>query len=749
MRVLALVPAAFALAVAAGAAAAASVPAAWQTFIRPGEFTALLADDDQVWGATAEAGLARWDRRDARFEIIRRQPGAIASNRLTAIVRDRSGRLWVATDGAGVSRRSADGRRWDVVNLLDGLPSDSVRVLEASGDTMWIGTTQGFALWNGHQVSGSLPDDGITASFDTTFSSASVTGIVHAGDSLWIGTRRGIGLARVSHQLGDWRPVSDGLADTDVRALASDGRALFAHAGADVYRWREELARWVVEPGAGAVHRLTDASGVVLVTGESGAFRWFQTATDSGWTAIAGAPAATPATRDDPEITLTPDGQVFAALGDTLFEALGSGVWGAHPLPPGPPGNDLRQVVVEGSRVYVTTDHLGVGRYDGAWRYWPPVSCAGAECDTTFLRPLFANGMFADRSGRKWVGCWSIALESFRDDGPTPEFTHEVVVVDALSERRSWVGCATQDLNGAVWFGMDTAQKGDIDPLGLEVYEGSGAYRANYNQFNNGLSGNLVHGLATTRNGRVWIGYDDGGLDFVADPANPFFEHVLSTDVAGLSVRGLASHGDSLWLVTNTQLWRYGASAVASSQPAERIPLRGGMPQLAFKPLAVSPDGAVWVGTSAGLRLFRPGGAIDSFLTANSPIPDDEIHAVAVDPASGAVWIATAAGLARFDPAYVSPPRPPRAALHARVYPNPALLTGLGIQLRIAGDAEIFSAEVYDLQGRRVRRFRNAVNGALVWDGRDDDGQLVDPGIYFVRAEAEGRSVVARVALLR
>jgi ligand-binding sensor domain-containing protein len=117
MRVVALVPAALALAVAAGSAGAASIPAAWQTFIRAGEFTALLADDDQVWGATADAGLARWDRAAARFEIIRRQPGAIASNHLTAIARDRSARLWVATDGAGVSRRSADGRRWNDARL--------------------------------------------------------------------------------------------------------------------------------------------------------------------------------------------------------------------------------------------------------------------------------------------------------------------------------------------------------------------------------------------------------------------------------------------------------------------------------------------------------------------------------------------------------------------------------------------------------------------------------------------------------
>ena len=48
-----------------------------------------------------------------------------------------------------------------------------------------------------------------------------------------------------------------------------------------------------------------------------------------------------------------------------------------------------------------------------------------------------------------------------------------------------------------------------------------------------------------------------------------------------------------------------------------------------------------------------------------------------------------------------------------------------------------------------IRRFHGAGNGAVVWDGRDDEGRLVSPGIYFVRAEAGGRAVVARVVLLR
>ena len=748
MRTRSLVLAALALTALADPAAAASAPGAWQTFIRAGEFTALLARDDEVWGATASAGLFRWDRAVSRFDLVRREPGSITSNRLTALAIDRSGRLWVGSDGAGVSRRSADGERWDLVNLLDGLPSDTVWVMEAAGDTMWIGTSKGIALWNGREVTGSLPD-GLTESFDTTFASASITGIVQLGDSLWLSTRRGIGLARLSTLLSDWRPANQGLASTDIEGLASDGAALFAHAAGEVYRWRVELDRWEVEPGAGVVHRLNDASGVVLAAGESGGFRWFQTAADSGWAALAGSPAAAPSAAEDPEISMAPDGRVFETLGETLWEEPASpGAWLSHPLPEGPPGNNLLQVAVDGPRVYVTTRTDGIGRFDGGWRIWPRIACVGTECDTSFINLTDPIGLLVDRTGRKWVASWSNALESFLDEPSSPEVIHHVIGTDLALQKRTWVVSAVADTSGRRWFGMDTPLKGDVDPIGLEVYDAAMGYVGNFNETNSTMSGTFVHGLAFTPNGRVWLGYDGDGLDYVVGaPDSDAFFHIDDTD--GLEVRGVASYGDSVWIVTPTQLLRFGSSDNTASTPAETRAVSGGQAELGIKPLAIGPDGSVWIGTAAGLHVVRPGGAEESFDTSNSPIPGDEVRAVAVDPLSGVVWMTTPDGLARFDPGFSPPPAPPLPSLSARVYPNPAQLTGLGVLLRITGEAESYDGEVYDLSGRRLRRFRSAVNGALVWDGRDDDGHLVPPGLYFVRVEAGGRSAVARVALLR
>jgi len=61
--------------------------------------------------------------------------------------------------------------------------------------------------------------------------------------------------------------------------------------------------------------------------------------------------------------------------------------------------------------------------------------------------------------------------------------------------------------------------------------------------------------------------------------------------------------------------------------------------------------------------------------------------------------------------------------------------------------------KVYDAAGRVVRTLFDGTQSAgqhgIVWDGRDGAGSAVAAGIYFVRADAQGRSRTLRVARIR
>jgi parallel beta-helix repeat protein len=82
----------------------------------------------------------------------------------------------------------------------------------------------------------------------------------------------------------------------------------------------------------------------------------------------------------------------------------------------------------------------------------------------------------------------------------------------------------------------------------------------------------------------------------------------------------------------------------------------------------------------------------------------------------------------------------PGLALHPS--PNPRGARG-GFVVELGQPAERVVIEIFDVAGRRVRVIRGedlrAGRHELRWDGRNEAGQPVSSGIYFVRARADGR----------
>jgi hypothetical protein len=82
-----------------------------------------------------------------------------------------------------------------------------------------------------------------------------------------------------------------------------------------------------------------------------------------------------------------------------------------------------------------------------------------------------------------------------------------------------------------------------------------------------------------------------------------------------------------------------------------------------------------------------------------------------------------------------------------RTYPNPfRATTGLSFSLARGGDV---SVDIFDLQGRRVRflerRGLAAGEHVLVWDGKDEGGNLAGSGVYLTRWRAGGLSGSGRL----
>ena len=721
---------------------------AWQTYLRMYSCNDMIAGRDTVWIASGEAGLLRYLRSVDRFESYTREPRGLASNSLTALAYDRSGRLWVGTPGKGVSRLSKDLSTWDLVNAFDGLPSDSITVLEADGDTMWVGTTRGIALWNGREIAGSVPDLGTPS----PFSSNDVKGIVVYGDTLFVAVANGIYLSRLSNSFREgWAQVNTGLVGLNVTGLAGNGSDVFALANGAVFRWVSQTGQWSLVSSNGSVRRLRDDFGHVLNISSLGIYEWV----GSQFVAAAGAPGSDNSGDGAVEMTSDPLGKVFAVQSGSLREQA-TPTWIPHRVP-GPVGNDVTNVLATSTGTYVCTLQEGVGRIrDGIWRNWYG-SDPTVINDTTFINPNFTFSLIEDRLGRKWIGSWDRAIERFDDSGPTPSFEHLFATpfaVDTL-RRHTFGWASTIDDSGYVYIGFDTPDRGSLEPAGIDVYAPDGTLRINWKTNNASLGDNQVRALAVDKYGYLWAGFPGSGVRNTALRAIPGRDSLplfgVMSNTTNLDIFGIATYGDSVWVLTTSNLLRFrAASTVLRTQNAITLTIPAGpAPRGAVRPIDVGPDGSVWVGTVDGVRRYRPGGVTEDFRVDNSPLADIEVRAVSVDKTTGVVWFGTASGVNRFDPAYVAPIPPQLPRLTFNVYPNPAWLTGAGIELRIQGNATAYGGEIHDLTGRLLRHFSADANGRVIWDGRDDEGSLVPAGVYFVHARGGGRESTARVVVLR
>jgi hypothetical protein len=143
--------------------------------------------------------------------------------------------------------------------------------------------------------------------------------------------------------------------------------------------------------------------------------------------------------------------------------------------------------------------------------------------------------------------------------------------------------------------------------------------------------------------------------------------------------------------------------------------------------------------TSPAIATDGRGGAIAAWNDARVSASQVHVYAVRVDSTGGAASNTGVTGgvVPRF-----------RILTAA---PNPAH-GGVRVAFALPA-AAVVSADVFDLDGRRVRSFATRVfapgTQSLEWDSRDAAGDLVPAGLYFVRVQAGGAEGRCRVVITR
>lgn len=593
-----------------------------------------------LWVGT-EHGLARYDG----YELLSLGSPKIRSEApsdpdISALLEDRHGDLWIGTWGGGLDRyspRSGRFERFPVDPKAPGhLRDDRVQTLfEDSQGVLWAGTFAG-GLTRLIRA-GTVRADGGTATTNDpdlrTFRHAPddpsslphdrIWTIAEGGDNaLWVGTEDG--LARFDRSTGQFKTYRhdpgqpSSLPDALVRALFLDSKnVLWVGTRRGLARLEPEsetFPRFELEDGnVGAVADLAAASINVFFEDHAGDL-WIGT-DEAGLYRLSEDRRRVDSFRFDPRDPNALSSDDVRAIYEDDARVLWIGTRGGglskldlkprefHHVSRSPDqpeslsGDRVSTFAEDGEgRLFVGTSS-GLNLWDearGRFRHVP------LDDETTHTAPDDEiHRLYLDREGTLWVSVWRRGLYRIRED--------------ALE--------------------FDRLSRDPDDP--------------------DGLPSNTVTALLEDRQGRFWIGSDEGVALFDRE-AETFQIHAHAPDDPSRldddMIRVLAEDAaGGLWVGTDSGGLHRHDSEAESCSTFRHDPKEPSSPshERIFDIFLDSSD-RLWIGTAGGLDLWQGDRRFRRYGDAEN-LPEQSVLAITEDTA-GALWLAAYDGLIRFDP---------------------------------------------------------------------------------------------------
>ncbi len=585
-----------------------------------------------MWFGTQE-GLNRYD--GYRFETFFHDdgdPGSISNNWVSSLLADRTGRLWVATNGGGLNR--LDGETGSFERFLHDpndpgtLSSDRVRVLfEDSRGALWIGTDGGglnrfdpgtdrfVAFHNDLSDPKSLSDNRVRSICEDP------------SGALWIGTDGG-GLNLLDRETGTFvryrhDPVDPrSLSDDRTKSLSVDrGGALWVgtyagglnrldRATGQFERFRNDPSDPGTLPSDLVSALLEDRDGVLWVGTESGLSRWQP----------GSASFLNYKHQDEVAASLVEDRvlSLYQDRGGVIWAGTYGGLskWNAtlgyfehYRREGGNPGSLSNNVVT--SFAEDAENRLWVGTYGGGLNQSGPVAgqfrvFRNEEGDPESLSDDRVMSLFSDREGVLWVGTLTGGLNRLdRSSGKFTHLRHDPHNPRSLSS--DGVTVIFEDSQGILWVGTYQGGLNRFDRAGGEFMR-----YANDPGDPESLGENRVLVVMEDSLGELWVGTDGGGLNRFDRKTERFhrYRHDPADSNSLSDDHVWAIHEDeegSLWVGTqNGGLNRWSASDRKAGRASfSRYGKRHGLPSAGVNGIRGDGRGNLWLSSNRGLTRFN------------------------------------------------------------------------------------------------------------------------------------------------
>lgn len=163
---------------------------------------------------------------------------------------------------------------------------------------------------------------------------------------------------------------------------------------------------------------------------------------------------------------------------------------------------------------------------------------------------------------------------------------------------------------------------------------------------------------------------------------------------------------------------------------------------------AIGIDGAnrKWIGTNNGAWLISKDGTevLQHFTTENSPLPNNKVLSIGIEPSEGDVFFFTANEIVSYKGQATEGSA---VQNNIKIYPNPVTPNYNG-PILIKNLVDNAVVKITDLNGQLMAQTR-ALGGQAIWDGRDQNQHKVPSGIYliFVRNDAGNEKAVGKIMI--
>ena len=231
---------------------------------------------------------------------------------------------------------------------------------------------------------------------------------------------------------------------------------------------------------------------------------------------------------------------------------------------------------------------------------------------------------------------------------------------------------------------------------------------------NGNLPSNNVLSVALDKKGSVWVGTDNGiGIFNCADLTKEVCDAYLPTIKNTNGFLGLLLQRESVNCI------------------------------------AVDGANRKWVGTQNGAWLLSADGTaiIEHFTKNNSPIPNDTILQILIDPNFGDVFFNTASEMVSYRGFATEGTHTQKKEI--QIYPNPVPPSYTG-PIAFRGLVENALVKITDISGSLIFETR-ALGGQAIWNGKSFNGNKVATGVYlvFVRDELGNEKTVGKILITK